>query len=150
MARTLTREQFSTGTNIDGNRIDKALGDIQDRINNVPLMDIKTAYIPYQMVGGFTPTKSKFLRRKIDGNVSSPSDPFPGMHPTGMDCWIPATHTFTNTSGAPEMTTVPVLSDEAKKENPISVKGALRDTCYNGGDADIRYYQMSKIGRAHV
>ncbi len=32
--RTITKEQFSTGTTIDGDRIDNALDDVVERVND--------------------------------------------------------------------------------------------------------------------
>jgi hypothetical protein len=147
--RTLTKEQFSSGTNIDGNRIDKALGDLQDRINNVPLSDIKTSYIPYQIVGGFSPTRAQFIRMPYSGSaIRSPNDPFTPdgtIHETtGIDCWLPATHTFENNEYK-ENAALPSY-DNIKKENPITVKGSLRDTTYydsTGANQYRRNYVMT-------
>lgn len=130
MTRKITKEQFSSGTNIDGNRIEKALDDVQKRINNIPIGDIKTRYMPYQLCGGVTPSHAQFVGRFEAGVLKSPRDPFFGAaEKTSMDNWLPATHTFTNTPFT-EVTTFPATIPNDKKENPVSVKGSARNTDY--------------------
>lgn len=147
MARVLTKEQFATGTNIDGTRLDNAFSDIQQNINNVPLSQIKTRLMPYQISGGFTPTYAKFVNR-LDPTLDviiSPTNPFVGApNVTGIDCWIPQTWTFTN-SPYLELASPPALADVAKKENAITQKGGLRNTDYFTLDQYVRYYQMSNV-----
>ena len=53
--RELTKEQFSDGTHIDGNRVDRAMADTVDRINNVKKKDMKRRWVQTQFVGGYTP-----------------------------------------------------------------------------------------------
>ena len=130
MTRKITKEQFSTGTNIDGNRIEKALEDIQDRINVIPLGDIKTRYMPYQLCGGVTPSFAQFVGRLDGGIHKSPRDPFFGAaEKTGMDNWNPSSHTFDNTVYT-EKTAIPAVIPDLKKENPVSVKGSALNTDY--------------------
>ena len=44
--RTLTKEQFSTGTTIDGDRIDNALDDVVERGNDIPYGDLRKRWVP--------------------------------------------------------------------------------------------------------
>ena len=53
--REITKEQFSDGTTIDGNRIDRAVGDMVDRVNSVQKKDMKRRWVQTQFVGGYTP-----------------------------------------------------------------------------------------------
>ena len=146
MARVLTKQQFATGTNIDGDRLDKAFGDIQNSINDVPLDHIKTRLMPYQISGGFTPTRSKHNNKEVEGEVESCIDPFAGAtQVSGIDCWLPQTWTYTNTPYEELAFGIASIPD-GKKENAITQKGALRNTDYHDINADfVRYYQMSNV-----
>lgn len=53
--RTITKEQFSTGTTIDGDRIDNALDDVVERVNDVSHGDMKKRWVPITYVAGWTP-----------------------------------------------------------------------------------------------
>jgi len=57
--RTITDEQFSEGTTIDGTRIDKALQDTVDRYNEIPRGDISTRFVSKQYVFGYQPFEYK-------------------------------------------------------------------------------------------
>lgn len=52
--REITDQQFSTGTTIDGSRIDDAMSDAVDRVNDVPKSDIATRWTQTQYVMGFS------------------------------------------------------------------------------------------------
>ena len=52
--REITDQQFSTGTTIDGSRIDDAMSDAVDRFNDVPKSDIATRWTQTQYVMGFS------------------------------------------------------------------------------------------------
>ena len=52
--REITNQQFSTGTTIDGSRIDDAMSDAVDRFNDVPRSDIATRWTQTQYVMGFS------------------------------------------------------------------------------------------------
>jgi hypothetical protein len=56
-SRTITKQQFSDGTTIDGNRLDEAMGDIQRRFNSIPKGDIKERWLQRQIVLGFWPAQ---------------------------------------------------------------------------------------------
>ena len=53
--RTLTDEQFSDGTTIDGTRIDDALGESVEHFNDVPPGDVSTRFTKTQYIFGYQP-----------------------------------------------------------------------------------------------
>lgn len=53
--RHMTHEQFSDGTAIDGLRQDKALDEMVDHFNSIPLGDIRRRFVPIQFVFGWSP-----------------------------------------------------------------------------------------------
>ena len=53
--REVTDEQFSDGTTIDGTRIDSALTDVVERMNNIRKGDIATRFVQKQLVFGYQP-----------------------------------------------------------------------------------------------
>jgi len=56
--RKLTKQQFQEGTTIDGDRLQDAMNDVVDRMNDIPLQDLKKRYVQTQYVGGFSPNKA--------------------------------------------------------------------------------------------
>ena len=52
--RKITKRQFSDGTTVDGTRIDAALQDTTEYLNNVPAGDLATRYTQTQHVAGST------------------------------------------------------------------------------------------------
>ena len=52
--RKITKHQFSDGTTVDGTRIDAALQDTTEYLNNVPAGDLATRYTQTQIVAGWT------------------------------------------------------------------------------------------------
>jgi hypothetical protein len=81
--REITDQQFSTGTTIDGSRIDDAMSDAVDRFNDVPKSDIATRWTQTQYVMGFSkPNRinigtQPFLPIKNDDAISvTPPDEF--------------------------------------------------------------------------
>lgn len=55
--RVITKEQFSDGTTIDGNRIEEAMQRLEEMVDNVPRGAIKTRFMQSQFVVGFAPDK---------------------------------------------------------------------------------------------
>lgn len=53
--REITDEQFTEGTTIDGTRIDSALEDVVNRVNNIRKGDIATRFVQKQFVFGYQP-----------------------------------------------------------------------------------------------
>lgn len=56
--RHVTDEQFSDGTTVDGNRIDRALQDAADHINNIPRADVLSRFTETRFVFGYRPSRS--------------------------------------------------------------------------------------------
>ena len=54
--RTITDEQFSDGTTVDGSRIDKALEASVGHFNAIPGGDVSTRFVPTQFVFGYQPS----------------------------------------------------------------------------------------------
>lgn len=53
--RYITKEQFSNGTTIDGNRLEEALQQLEQLSDNVPVSAIKTRFTQTQLVFGWSP-----------------------------------------------------------------------------------------------
>lgn len=60
--RKISKEQFSDGTTIDGNRIEKWLTEIMNRVNGLKRSDIKNRFIAHTFVGGYSPQQGVFSR----------------------------------------------------------------------------------------
>jgi hypothetical protein len=56
--RKITKEQFSEGTTIDGNRIEEAMDNIEERFNDIPKGDLRSRFVQTQYVLGFEPQVS--------------------------------------------------------------------------------------------
>lgn len=53
--RRLTHEVFYDGTTIDGSRLEKAMGEIEDGVNSVPKGDLEQRFVAVQYHAGFQP-----------------------------------------------------------------------------------------------
>jgi hypothetical protein len=53
--RHVSDQQFSDGTTIDGSRVEDALQDLEDHVNEVPKGDIKQRFMQTQIVAGYSP-----------------------------------------------------------------------------------------------
>jgi hypothetical protein len=53
--RTITKQQFSDGTTIDGNRIEQALQELEEICDQVPGYYVKRRFVQSQITVGFTP-----------------------------------------------------------------------------------------------
>lgn len=62
--RYITKQQFSDGTTIDGNRLEEALQQLEDLSDNVPMSAIKTRFTQSQMVFGFSPILDSAASRR--------------------------------------------------------------------------------------
>jgi len=69
--RTVTDEQFSDDTTIDGTRIDKALQDLVDRFNAIPRGDISTRFVQKQFVFGYQPFEYKLSKTLAKDRAST-------------------------------------------------------------------------------
>lgn len=53
--RHMTQEQFSEGTTIDGDRLDRALEEMVDHWNAIPKGDSRSLWVPTRYIQGYTP-----------------------------------------------------------------------------------------------
>jgi hypothetical protein len=53
--RHVTQEQFSDGTTIDGSRVERALQELENHVNEIPEGDIKNKFTQTQFVSGWMP-----------------------------------------------------------------------------------------------
>ena len=67
--RVFTDQQFSDGTTIDGNRLERAMQELEDRLDTVPDGDLRNRWTQTQIVAGWAPT------------VLAPGAPTIGAHP---------------------------------------------------------------------
>jgi len=95
--RTLTDEQFSDGTTIDGTRIDQALQDSVEHFNEVPTGDSSTRMTQQQFVFGYQPAMyTSMPSTKGASLVGHAADRFPAKYRTAKGTaagttlpWIP-------------------------------------------------------------
>lgn len=71
--RHITDEQFSDGTTIDGSRLESALQDLEDYINNVPESDFKCRWLQSQMVVRCLPFTSGAIA-KMSADLGAPAN----------------------------------------------------------------------------
>jgi len=55
--KSITNEQFSDNTTIDGLRVDKALDDMLNKVNNLQSSDLSTRYVKSQFIAGWSPSQ---------------------------------------------------------------------------------------------
>lgn len=53
--RHISDQQFADGTTIDGSRVEDALQDLEDHVNEVPKGDVKQQFMQTQIVAGYSP-----------------------------------------------------------------------------------------------
>lgn len=76
--RHFTDEQFSEGTTIDGDRLEKAIQDLEDYINKVPDGDFKNRWLQSQIVLKYLPwTAEADAQLHTDGAPAGSFMPFP-------------------------------------------------------------------------
>ena len=76
--RHFTTEQFSDGTTIDGDRLEKSLQDLEDYINSVPDGDFKNRWLQSQIVLKYLPwTAEADAQLHTDGAPANSFMPFP-------------------------------------------------------------------------
>ena len=61
--RYFTKQQFSDGTTIDGNRLEEALQELESLSNGVPVSAIKTRFTQSQIVSGWSPVLDSVVGR---------------------------------------------------------------------------------------
>lgn len=76
--RHFTTEQFSDGTTIDGDRLEKSLQDLEEYINKVPDGDLKTRWLQSQIVLKYLPwTDEANTQLHTDGAPAGSYQPYP-------------------------------------------------------------------------
>lgn len=76
--RHFTDEQFSDGTTIDGDRLEKSLQDLEDYMNNVPDGDFKNRWLQSQIVLKYLPwTADADAQLHTDGAPANSYNPLP-------------------------------------------------------------------------
>jgi len=143
--RVITDEQFSEGTTIDGNRIDRAVQDVQDRVNSVPYGDLQSRWTPTTYVCGWMPQNTRSI--KFNSSKQDHGDP---SDISGSDGNVYALHHWpwmrmkNDTSQVPPGETGSSTTDNVSFRNPYRVKGALAPGIYPKGFADITAVQFGE------
>tara|TARA_Y100000114_G_scaffold56942_1_gene52120 strand:- start:11972 stop:13135 length:1164 start_codon:yes stop_codon:yes gene_type:complete len=143
--RVITDEQFSEGTTIDGNRIDRAVQDVQDRVNSVPYGDLQSRWTPTTYVCGWMPQNTRAI--KFSSSKQDHGDP---SDISGSDGNVYALHHWpwmrmkNDTSQVPPEETGSSSGDSVSFRNPYRVKGALAPGIYPKGFADITDVQFGE------
>ena len=129
-ARTITKEHFSDGTTIDGNRIDTALDDVVDRVNEVPYGDLRKRWVPITYVAGWTPQAPDTIETKLttdsDGGKVAATHHWP---------WMVVRNT--GTDQVAKSTTGATSTDDDLVTNPYRIKGAQAPGVFPFGGATI-------------
>jgi len=133
--RTLTKEQFSTGTTIDGDRIDNALDDVVERVNNIPYGDLRKRWVPTTYVAGWSPQSpaciSSATPEPTSGSNASQSG---GVYGTHRWPWLRVKN---DTSGVATGTEGAAAADDTKVTNPYRLKGISVPGIHPFGFANI-------------
>ncbi len=133
--RTLTKEQFSTGTTIDGDRIDNALDDVVERVNDIPYGDLRKRWVPTTYVAGWSPQSPAC----ISSGTPSPTagaNPSSGGNIYGTHHW-PWLRVKNDTSGVATGTEGAASTDDTKVTNPYRLKGVSVPGIHPFGFAEI-------------
>jgi hypothetical protein len=67
--RTITKQQFSDGTTIDGNRIEQALQELEDVCNKVPGYYVQRRFTQSQITVGFSPFQQAPYNQQVPALV---------------------------------------------------------------------------------
>jgi len=133
--RTLTKEQFSTGTTIDGDRIDNALDDVVERVNNIPYGDLRKRWVPTTYVAGWSPQSpaciSSATPEPTSGSNASQSG---GVYGTHHWPWLRVLNDHLNVA---EGTEGSLLSHDTKTTNRYRLKGVSVPGIHPFGFAEI-------------
>ena len=121
--RHFTTEQFSDGTTIDGNRLEKALQDLEEYVNRVPDGDFKTRWLQSQVVLKYLPwTADADAQLFTDGAPAGSYMPYP---------YLPVYNFKGTTSGGDDVT------------NAFRVKGNRLD--YQGSYTSTGDYGANQV-----
>ena len=133
--RTITKEQFSTGTTIDGDRIDNALDDVVERVNDIPYGELRTRWVPTTYVAGWTP-QSPFC---LSSNTPSPTSGASasssgGVYGTHHWPWLRVLNDHLNVADGTDGSSV---SDDVEPTNRYRLKGVSVPGIHPFGFAEI-------------
>lgn len=133
--RTLTKEQFSTGTTIDGDRIDNALDDVVERVNDIPYGDLRKRWVPTTYVAGWTPQSPVCISSATPSPTSGTSaSSAGGVYGTHHWPWLRVrnynSEIVDGTEGA-------LTTDDNKTTNPYRLKGVGVPGVHPFGYAEI-------------
>ena len=127
--RTITKEQFSEGTTIDGNRIDNAMDDVVERVNSVPYGDLRKRWVPITYVAGWTPQTPATLEMDAGNPTQSDLGKIAGTHHwPWMRVKNAHAQVVTGTLGA-------AAADDLRFSNPYRLKGVRAPGVFPYGTA---------------
>lgn len=134
--RVITKEQFSDGTTIDGNRIDNALQDVVDRVNSVPQGDLRKRWVPITYVAGWSPQSPKYWYDDT-ALVGRPTNSALGrVYPMHRWPWM---HTVNNSSQVAAETLGSDDTDAVRFTNPFRLKGVNSPCIHPFGALELDY-----------
>ena len=67
--REATKQQFSDGTTIDGNRVEDAMDEIVENFNEIPKGKVRSRYTQTQIVAGYLPQQGPSYTGAADNNL---------------------------------------------------------------------------------
>jgi len=133
--RTLTKEQFSTGTTIDGDRIDNALDDVVERVNDIPYGDLRKRWVPTTYVAGWTPQSPACISSATPDPVTGAARSSAGaVYGTHHWPWLRVRNTTTEIADKTEGS---ATTDDKKTTNPYRLKGVGVPGVHPFGFAEI-------------
>ena len=119
--RTITKDQFSTGTTIDGDRIDNALDDVVERVNEVPYGDMRKRWVPTTYVAGWTPQSPQCLTSGTpEPTTGTTASKVGGVYGTHHGPWL---RVLNFNSEVADGTIGSSPSDDNQITNPYRLKG---------------------------
>jgi hypothetical protein len=117
--RHFTTEQFSDGTTIDGDRLERSLQDLEDYINSVPDGDFKTRWLQSQLVLKYLPwTAEADAQLHTDGAPAGVYQPYP---------YLPVNNSEGTTSGGD-----PIFNAFRVKGNRLDYQAPFNETADYG------------------
>ena len=133
--RTITKEQFSTGTTIDGDRLDNALDDVVERVNNIPYGDLRKRWVPTTYVAGWTPQSPFCLSSDTPSPTSGASaSSSGGVYGTHHWPWLRVLNDHLNVADGTDGSSV---SDDVEPTNRYRLKGVSVPGIHPFGFAEI-------------
>ena len=132
--RTITKEQFSTGTTIDGDRIDNALDDVVERVNDVSHGDMKKRWVPITYVAGWTPQSPATIEHAVPDSAAGQSSESGAI--AAMHHW-PWLRVRNYNDQVAKGTLGATLGDDVVFTNPYRLKGVVAPGIHPYGAAEV-------------